>query len=488
MRNLALRFLQSQDIEEILWEYPEVEDTPQIEEIMDLKVLESLIRKLPDGYQKVFRLAVLEDKTHKEIAKLLGIDPHTSMSQLFHAKLMMRRLVTDYKKQAGILMMILILGAGRTMLLRDHVARRDARPPQIAAGIGRTVLHGGTPAAALSHSLATAPGSTPSLTLTSGMPGVLARNNENPDPFSASPGDTVPGPSRDLGLVTDARTDSVAAAGDGPRNADSGPLQEEYTIFLSDAIPEKGLQVRNRVHRDWTVSVSLDGGLFQNLTVGKNTLMTGGTVGDSTGNGDEPEEPGGPSDLGKNDWVDLVNGSLPYRMNGKSTRDYKSMAHTNHLPVAISFAVNKPLSPTLGLESGLTYSYLNSTFEDTGFKSNCHWHYLGIPLKLNVLAFTFKSLDIYASAGGRMDIPLYSKSEVTNTLNNGGIESGRFSSPVVWSLSGNIGLSFRLTEKAALFIEPTLHYHFSHRVNVPNIWSDNRWSFSLPIGFRFICK
>ncbi len=118
MKNLSLRFLHNQDVASMLHEIPEVEDTPDFEEIIDFTTLESLIRKLPPGYQKVFRLAVLENKSHKEIAGILGIAPNSSSSQLFHAKLMMRKLITDYRKQAGLLSLLVLIVAGGLLLFQ----------------------------------------------------------------------------------------------------------------------------------------------------------------------------------------------------------------------------------------------------------------------------------------------------------------------------------------------------------------------------------
>ena len=48
---------------------------------------------LPEGYRQVFRLSVLEGLSHKQIAELLHIDPHSSSSQLFRAKTALRRLL-----------------------------------------------------------------------------------------------------------------------------------------------------------------------------------------------------------------------------------------------------------------------------------------------------------------------------------------------------------------------------------------------------------
>ena len=63
-----------------------------------LDVIQGMIRKLPDGYRTVFNLFVFEDKSHKEIASLLGIKENSSASQLFHAKALLARWIKDYIK------------------------------------------------------------------------------------------------------------------------------------------------------------------------------------------------------------------------------------------------------------------------------------------------------------------------------------------------------------------------------------------------------
>ena len=61
-----------------------------------------MIRKLPDGYRTVFNLYVFEEKSHKEIAKLLGIKENSSCSQYARARAMLAREITDYKKRMKI--------------------------------------------------------------------------------------------------------------------------------------------------------------------------------------------------------------------------------------------------------------------------------------------------------------------------------------------------------------------------------------------------
>lgn len=60
-------------------------------------VLHQFIRGLPDGYRTVFNLYVIDDKSHKEIAQLLGIKENTSASQLHKAKSMLAQKIKHYR-------------------------------------------------------------------------------------------------------------------------------------------------------------------------------------------------------------------------------------------------------------------------------------------------------------------------------------------------------------------------------------------------------
>lgn len=65
-------------------------------------ILHQFVRELPDGYRTVFNLYVIDDKSHKEIADMLGIKQTTSASQLFKAKAMLARRIKQYRNQNSI--------------------------------------------------------------------------------------------------------------------------------------------------------------------------------------------------------------------------------------------------------------------------------------------------------------------------------------------------------------------------------------------------
>jgi len=59
----------------------------------------SLIGKLPMGYKAVFNLYVIDGFSHKEIAEQLNISVSTSKSQLFKAKKILRKQITQVQKE-----------------------------------------------------------------------------------------------------------------------------------------------------------------------------------------------------------------------------------------------------------------------------------------------------------------------------------------------------------------------------------------------------
>ncbi len=83
-----------------------VEDLPDMaeEEVVPVQevspaVLQRMIQELPDGYRTVFNLFVFEQKSHREIATLLGIKEDSSASQYFRARALLARKIKAYIKE-----------------------------------------------------------------------------------------------------------------------------------------------------------------------------------------------------------------------------------------------------------------------------------------------------------------------------------------------------------------------------------------------------
>jgi len=65
----------------------------------DEELIMHLVKNLPQGYQTVFNMYLLDGFSHLEIAKLLFISVSTSKSQLFKAKNMLKKQLFNYRKR-----------------------------------------------------------------------------------------------------------------------------------------------------------------------------------------------------------------------------------------------------------------------------------------------------------------------------------------------------------------------------------------------------
>ena len=92
--NQSLKFLKDQKYSEFVtleWDVPDNEkykeddEDPPINDIPP-NVIHRFITELPTGYRTVFNLYVFENKSHQEIAAILGIKKDSSASQLHRAK------------------------------------------------------------------------------------------------------------------------------------------------------------------------------------------------------------------------------------------------------------------------------------------------------------------------------------------------------------------------------------------------------------------
>jgi RNA polymerase sigma-70 factor (ECF subfamily) len=70
------------------------DDLSEVEEIPTGVVME-MIRTLPEGYRTVLNLYVFEQKSHREIASILGIAENSSASQLHRARATLARMVRE---------------------------------------------------------------------------------------------------------------------------------------------------------------------------------------------------------------------------------------------------------------------------------------------------------------------------------------------------------------------------------------------------------
>lgn len=104
MVNTALQYLRRNDVmnqASTLEDAPEAYEEPDASSIdaIPQQILMRFISELPAGYRTVFNLYVFEEKSHKEIARLLGINEKSSASQLTRAKASLATRVREWMKE-----------------------------------------------------------------------------------------------------------------------------------------------------------------------------------------------------------------------------------------------------------------------------------------------------------------------------------------------------------------------------------------------------
>ena len=100
MVNEALKFLKALKRHELMLTEVQVteyydEEVPPLNDIPP-DVIQQMVKSLPTGYRTVFNLYVFENKSHSEIALLLGIKEGTSSSQFSRAKSLLARMIRQY--------------------------------------------------------------------------------------------------------------------------------------------------------------------------------------------------------------------------------------------------------------------------------------------------------------------------------------------------------------------------------------------------------
>lgn len=162
--------------------------------------------------------------------------------------------------------------------------------------------------------------------------------------------------------------------------------------------------------------------------------------------------------------------------------------YTCHLPLkaSISFCIN--LTPTLSLESGISYRYHAASWlfrigDESVSQAFFRQHYIGIPIKINYQCLEQNRLKVYLSLGeetflrikGTEERYSYSKPLATNEMDG---------HPITCSLNMAAGLDYRLTPLISLYAEPGIAWHFIRTWDAPDYYQKHPLSFDLNVGLR----
>lgn len=196
------------------------------------------------------------------------------------------------------------------------------------------------------------------------------------------------------------------------------------------------------------------------------------------------------------DWVDRrvesAAGVIVYNQPEVTTE------YSHKMPVKIGASIRYDFNKFLGIESGLTYSFLSSDLKtgEEGVVSS--WskgvqsmHYLGIPLNLSFNIFSSRYFNAYVTAGGLMEKCVRGSLKTDEYLDgkyHGSSSTTLRHKGLQWSVNGAAGIQVNILPQLGLYMEPGVSHHFSNNSKVRTIYSDKPTDFSLSFGLRYTIR
>lgn len=192
------------------------------------------------------------------------------------------------------------------------------------------------------------------------------------------------------------------------------------------------------------------------------------------------------------DWVD---GGF---RNGESFVVYNQpeveTKYSHKLPVKFGVSFRYGFNERIGIESGLTYTLLNSTFTTAAGATNGNTtgkqtlHYIGIPLNVTYNIIGTRLFNVYASAGGAVEKSVGGHFETTGHVGGQHSETNRIAlkpKELQWSLNASAGAQVNVLNQLGLFVEPGISYRIPSGSHVRSIYTDKKLDFSIGFGIRF---
>lgn len=137
------------------------------------------------------------------------------------------------------------------------------------------------------------------------------------------------------------------------------------------------------------------------------------------------------------------------------------------LPLSFGMTIRRDFNRSIGLETGLVYTYLASNLDQWGnvyYRSRLELHYLGIPVNLVVSLWHNSRWSVYLSCGFMMEKGLRAKQtedrfwqmEMKHAVEKRSI------SGLQWSLNASAGVSYRFYKNWSFYFEPRISYYFDN--------------------------
>lgn len=475
VRNVALKYMERKNricFGPIINEEEKLVDTNvSADSIVNIQDILDLVNELPNGYGTILRLYAIEGFSHKEIAEILGIEPHSSSSQLSRAKAMLQKIAKG--RLLAIVLLITMAIPLYYFILRKKtlqpqrspiIVKDDKKRKDITNKENISIVKEKTYAQVAAHK-----NIIPSNT----------NKKEEKDTTLLLDTTMVETPISDMEIV-EYKQDST-------KYVDSIKPQ----FILSDN--ELALNDTKKKSAEWhilttgSVGPTLAQNIYQLITTDKFIP--------------DIEGPMFPENI--DTWEDYSRylHMTTHNQTPQDTLVLMEIADHNQgkiiekeqhdRPITFGISLSKPITQRWSFKTGLQYSLLrsNSTMGNESYYIGKQQkiHYLGIPLGISYRIADYKNLSTYSSVAVSIQIPIYGKVNCNYIVNNMSAytHSWSIAPSVQWTTDFSIGIQYNFLSKWALYVEPTLYWHIPNGSSIHTIWTEHPIMFSVPFGIRF---
>ena len=490
VRNLSLKYLQNTEKETIPLSCLNIEIQEaacEEQKKIEFGLLLSAIESLPEGNREVFKLSVLEGLSHKEIGEQLGINPHSSSSQLFRAKKTLRAMLINY----WMLFLLPIL-----IPVYIYIATRDKTVETSDNGPTATNTHK-SQSKYVQKGLGTLKKEESKYSTLPSISGNAGRG---------SAGAIVPEGNIALQVSTDSAITEQRAL---LFNVDS--LQKHLAIGIGTndslyCIPQTpqdkmialnermNFNVCNKKKYPWTFNFGYSSNAGANGAVSNLDYLSlvdyanGGATAKLYTWADLEDYYARNNAL--MDSVERARMSLILREH--PTDDNGSLGEVAHhcRPKTFGLSINKQLSPKWTFGTGITYTRLKSEFESEYNKARLvktqKIDYVGIPLKLTYQVWSKGRFNAYMTGGMAFEMPVHSSLEKKYIITaDSSYTLKRDIKPrYQWSVNLGVGVQYKLFKPFSLYLEPNMFYYFRNSSNLETYRTEHPFIITVPFGLR----
>ncbi len=491
VRNLSLRFLQSTEKSNILLSSlgkDVLSEEDDKEKNIELELLLAAIELLPEGNREIFKLSVLDGLSHKEIGDMLGINPHSSSSQLARAKKMLRVILIKYWM---LFLLPILIPVYIYFVTRDKfVDTSDNRSMALDT-------HHNFPKRVQQNGAASQKNGQPRYSIPSSATEndrrVLAEKTLSTENISSR-------------IITDSiesRQQIVSFHEDSLQK-----YLAKIRVSIDDSVPHIPQISEDKMlasNESMKVDVNHKKKYTWKINFGYSSNTSGNTISNINYLSVIDYANGGAA-AKLYTWTDLENyytrnnalmdsverARMSLILREHPTDGNSSLGEVAHhsRPKTFGLSINKQLSPKWTFGTGITYTRLKSEFESEYNRARLvktqKIDYVGIPLRLTYQVWSKGRFNAYTTGGVTFEVPVHSSldKKYIITSDSSYTLKGDIKPRSQWSVNLGIGVQYKLFKPFSLYIEPNMFYYFRNGSSLETYRTEHPFIITVPFGLR----